>query len=76
MSTMANAAKRILTESLVIPIGASLPSPPFPCFLKACPPSDPRDFYGKYPTNFCTMAAADDATEEEVSVSRQGPVPT
>ena len=37
---------------------------------------DPRDIYSKYPTNFCTMAAGDDVTKEEVSVSRQGPVPT
>jgi hypothetical protein len=36
---------------------------------------DPRDIYGKYPTNFCTMAAGDDATKEEVSDSRKGPFP-
>jgi hypothetical protein len=34
-STMANAAKGIPVECLVIPIGTSLPPPPFPCFLKA-----------------------------------------
>ncbi len=54
------------------------PLPPISLLSEGVPTIhfNPRDFYGKYSTNFCTMAAGDDATEEEVSVSRQGPVPT
>ena len=37
---------------------------------------DPWDIYGVYPKDFCTMAADNDATKEEVSASQQGFVPT
>ena len=36
---------------------------------------DPRDIYGVYPNNFGNMVAEDNATEDEVSASRQGPIP-
>ena len=52
--TVANASKTILAKSLVILIGASLPSPPFHCFMKACPPSilTPRIFTASTPPIF------------------------
>ena len=37
---------------------------------------DPRDIYGSCPKDFCTMAANNDTTKEEVRTSRQGSVPT
>ena len=55
---MANATKRILAESLAIPIGASLPPPPISLHSEGVPPIkfDPRDIYGMYPNNFGNMA--------------------
>jgi hypothetical protein len=53
-------------------------TPPIPLLSEGATPTnfDPRDIYGSYPKDFCTMAADNDATEEEVSTSRQVSVPT
>jgi hypothetical protein len=39
-------------------------------------PLDPRDIHGVYPIDFGSMVAGDAATEDEVSTSKQGPIPT
>jgi hypothetical protein len=57
------------------PVHRSLP--PVSLHSEGVPPIkfDPWDIYGVYPNNFGNMAAKDDATKEEVSSSRQGPIP-
>ena len=52
------------------------PSPPISLHSEGVPPIklNPRDIYGVYPNNFGNMVAEDDATKDEVSASRQGPI--
>ncbi len=54
------------------------PPPPISLHFEGMPPIklDPQDIYGVYPNNFGNMVAVDAATEDEVSASRQGPIPT
>ena len=53
-------------------------TPPILLLSEGATPTNfnPRDSYGSYPKDFCTMAANNDTTKEEVSTSRQGSVPT
>jgi hypothetical protein len=52
--------------------------PPVSLQVERVPPItlDPQDIHGVYPNSFGSMVTRDAATEDEVSSSRQGPIPT
>ena len=54
------------------------PTPPISLLSEGVTPTnfDPRDIFGVYPKDFCTMAPDNDTTKEKVSASRQGSIPT